>query len=239
VTSATMATNDCAVNTEGTLMTDGKLCLSGNGTPANRITGDMIAGKTYIISTTNANTFNGAVASTSIVIEVTSNSYSFNNIYDEHGPVLTLDNAQAHTSQIVESGNSANLSKLALFDCGTNGLCTDAKGYLKTDEKIFTFDTAPAAFTAANIVSSNTCTGNVGRIIDNGFGKYLCLDNSPELKVSITQNGYYAVGTNSVDSGLFTVSKMVKITDELIATNNHFEGKNIYLNGLFLNINLI
>lgn len=206
----------------------GILCITYDGSlEGNRVYGEMINNKVYIFDAT-VNT-NGFAASGVIVIKATENSLTYSGIYADSGPNLFTSGVRISTAEIIDSGEDANKEALKLYNCLEDGTCTAIGGYA-INERSFYSITSGGESDIATIAKAAACTGNVGKLINDGSGVYLCLTAS--LKIDATQNSFSVIGSPESTSVFYSATNlMVEISDNFIVKSSLFDGniKNIII----------
>lgn len=206
------------------IKSDGTFCVLGHATSTSVITGAMTEGNAFLVeTTTNAN---GKVfkntADINIIVEVQGNFIFYNNMIKFRGANLFEDQIRISSKDIDDS----KLDKLKFYDCKYENIgsidittCETSNGYARKGDKLYNFidGETSSVYTAPE---STTCTGHIGEIISDAKTNYLCLNNG-ELRVDVSKEGFYPLGSASIGSGTFIgkASKMVKISEGLIAVN--------------------
>jgi len=217
---STPAFSDCgSADANGLLMSDGSLCVVGDGsTPIKYTMGD---GEVFVVDVKTGSPF---AASGIKYIKSTGNTFSFSEVIAKEDIGLHLFTSGKEISSNKIDDN--NKTKLTLYDCTKAGVCIAVAGYAINGDKYYSIPAAAASdeVTPANV---NVCSADSGKLIDDGRGIYLCTGTTN--KVNLAQPGFYALDNNDFASGSSFASgdkqKMIQISDTLIGVNNVISGK--------------
>jgi len=165
----------CAAETDaGGINSEGHICLVGDDTSA------VVSTTTtnYILSVPSGHqgVFE-SYAGQHIIVTKAANSVTVNKFYNAPGPFLI--NVTTMTTQNMDDDLSDTAAgQLALFNCGSNGLCKRTAGYAKASAKYYKIQSTPSSAEMAgnDYVTNCNSQADVGKLVTSTA--YLCVGSS-------------------------------------------------------------
>lgn len=195
----------CAI---GGMYTGGKLCFSTTTTDV----GEMKSGNVYALSNGSKSVFVEAAASLVGAVIIRSNGYAFylDTLYSGKGINLFAANTKITATSSI---NDNNETKLSIYSCSDEGICTAADGYVKNGSKYYNVQTTASSPTSAKMTDNDfksncsTAKDDGGFLLNDGS---LCLGNESVEFLGSKEIGNYTIYDSSLTTKAYQYVRAIE-----------------------------